>query len=240
MRAEEIFFLGIFLRDVGELGGRGEIERILGIARRVVSGSVEGVETVILGLDLGAVSDGEADLAENAAHLFADECERVVGAGPAVGGRQRGVDGGAELGLELGGLDLREGGIEQRLEAGLGLVDELAEAGALVLWHGAHLLHQRGEFSVGADVARLGGFELRARGERGELGLRFGDEGGEGVLHGKLKLNHSGTESTEKDKTKKYCDCSANLACQREGASATAAIHDAPRWMATVGNPPAP
>ena len=36
----------------------------------------------------------------------------------------------------------------------------------------------------GADVAGLGGLELRARFQGGEFGLRLGDEGGEGVLHG--------------------------------------------------------
>ena len=150
----------------------------------MVGGRVEGVKTVILGLDLGAISDGETDFAQNAAHLFADEREGVVGTRADVGGRQRGVDGRPELGLELGGLDLREGGIEERLETGFGLIDELAERRALLLRNGTHLLHQRGEFAVGPNVAGLGGFELGARGQRGELGLRFGDEGGEGFLHG--------------------------------------------------------
>ena len=189
VRAEEIFFLGIFFRDVGELGGLGEIERVLGVARGVVGGGVEGVEAVILGFDLGAVGDSEADFAQDAAHLFADERERVIGAGADVGGRERSVDGGAELGLKFGGFDLRERGIKQRLEAGFGFVDELAERGALLLRDGAHLFHQRGEFTVGADVAGLGGFEFGARFQRGEFGGGFREDGGELILHGRASEN---------------------------------------------------
>ena len=151
----------------------------------MVGGCVEGVEAVVLGLDLRAVGDGETDLAQDAAHLLAHERERVIRAGAGVGGRQRGIDGGAKLGLQFRRLDGAEGGVEERLQRGLRLVDELAHGGPLVLRHGAHLLHQRGELAVGADEAGLGGLELGARFQRGEIGLRLGDEGGQGGLHGR-------------------------------------------------------
>jgi hypothetical protein len=75
--------------------------------------------------------------------------------------------------------------VELGRELRLGLVDELAHGGALLLGHGAHLLHQRGEFAVGADIAGLGGLEVGARLEGRELGRGLGEEGGEGGLHGK-------------------------------------------------------
>jgi len=51
--------------------------------------------------------------------------------------------------------------VEQRLELGLGLVDELAERGALFLGHGAHLFHKRGQFAVGADETALAASKSR-------------------------------------------------------------------------------
>jgi hypothetical protein len=51
----------------------------------VVGGGVERVEAVVLGLDLRAVGDGEAHLAQDAAHFLADEGERMIGAGAGIG-----------------------------------------------------------------------------------------------------------------------------------------------------------
>ena len=43
-------------------------------------------------------------------------------------------------------------------------------AGRCSFGHGAHLLHQRGQLAIGADVAGLGGLELGPGLQRGELG----------------------------------------------------------------------
>jgi hypothetical protein len=179
-----------------------EIERVLRVARRVIGGGAQGVETVILGLDLGALDHGEAGLAEDAAHLLAHEGERMGGARPGVGRRERGVDGRPELRGDLGVADALQRGVELGRELRLGLVDELAHGGALLLGHGAHLLHQRGEFTVGADIAGLGGLEVGARLEGRELGRGLGEEGGEGGLHQEIldrmnKIDRIRTEDSQ-------------------------------------------
>jgi hypothetical protein len=120
----------------------------------------------------------------------------VEGAGPDVGRRERGVDGGPELGGELGLLEAREGGVEEGLQLALGLVDEFADGGALLLGHGAHLFHESGKFAVGADVAGLGGFEIGPRGECGKLGLRFCEEGGELRFHERERVHLKGGGAT--------------------------------------------
>src|SRR5439155_554813 len=126
--------------------------------------------------------------------LLTDEGERVVRAGGAIGGWQRGIDGGPKLGGERGGLDPGERSVEMGLEGGLGLVDEFADDGLLLLGHGAHLLHQGGEFAVGADETGLGGFKVGARGDGGEFGGGFGEKGGELVLHGREESEANGPE----------------------------------------------
>jgi hypothetical protein len=150
----------------------------------MVGRGVQRVEAVELGLDLRAVGDGEADLAQDPAHLLAHEGERVVRARAEIRRRQRGVHGGPELRGQLRVRDAGQRGIEVVLQLGLGLVDQLADDGALVLGHAAHLFHQRGELAIRADVAGLGGLEVGTRRNRGQLGGRLGQEGGKLVLHG--------------------------------------------------------
>ena len=101
-----------------------------------------------------------------------------------VRGGEGGVDRGPELSGNLGVGDPLEGGIELGLQTALGLIDELAHDGALLLGHGAQLLHQGGEFTVRTDVTGLGGLEFGAIPEGSELGRGLGEQGGEGVLHG--------------------------------------------------------
>ena len=170
-------------RNVAEARGIGEVEGVLDVARGVVEGGGERVEAVELRLDLGAVGHRETDLAQDAAQLFAHERERVPGARAAVRRRQSGVDRRAELGGDLVFLDPAQSGVEQCLQLGLGIVDQTAERGPLVLGHGAHLLHQQGEPAIGADQAGLGRFEFGAGADRTEFGPRVREQGGELVLH---------------------------------------------------------
>ena len=180
---KQVAFVGRLLRDIPEAGAGGEIESILLIARRVVGGRVEGIEAVILAFDLRAVGDGESRLAQDAAHFLPHERQRVAGAGPGVRRRQRGVDRRPEPRSEFAVADPGERGVEMLLQARLRLVDELAHGGSLLLRHRAHLLHEGGEFAVGADVPGLGGLKLGARAQRGEFGGGLGEEGVELVLH---------------------------------------------------------
>jgi len=112
----------------------------------------------------------------------------------AVGGRKSGIDGRPELGGERGGLDAGECGVEMGLKSGLGLVDEFADDGLLLLGHGAHLLHEGGELAVGADETGLGGFKVGARGDGRKFGGGFGEKGGKLVLHGKEESEANGPE----------------------------------------------
>ena len=131
---------------------------------------VERIEAVELRLHFRAVGDGEADLAQDAAHFLAHQRERVVGAGAAVRRRQRRVDGRSQLGADLRLLNGSQRGVEEGLQLGLGLVDKLAERGAPVLGHRAHLFHEPGELAVGTDEAGLGGLKFRAEAEDREFG----------------------------------------------------------------------
>lgn len=87
------------------------------------------------------------------------------------------------MGVEFGGFDAGKGGVERSGEGGFGFVDEFADEGFLVFGERAHLLHAGGEGSVGANVAGLGGFKLRARFQRREFGAGLVEKGGECLLH---------------------------------------------------------
>jgi hypothetical protein len=76
--------LGVFHGADLHAGGVGaqefagvEIEGVLLVARRVVGGRVEGVETMELVLDFRAVGEGEAHAAEDGDGLVADQRERM-------------------------------------------------------------------------------------------------------------------------------------------------------------------
>ena len=71
-----------------------EIEGVLFVARRVVGGGVEGVETMELVLDFRAIGEGEAHAAEDADRFVADQRERMQGAGGNGAGGQRDIDAG--------------------------------------------------------------------------------------------------------------------------------------------------
>jgi len=101
---------------------------------RVVGRGIERVEAIKFGLHLGAIGDGEAYLVQDAAHFLAHERKRMARARAGVGRWQRGIDRGADLRGDFGIGNAAKRVVEQRLELGLGLVDELAERGGAVPW----------------------------------------------------------------------------------------------------------
>ena len=66
-----------------------EVKCVLRIARRMIGRRVQRVEAMILVLDLGAVRDDEADLAEDADDVFGHLGERVQFAQRRGGGRAK-------------------------------------------------------------------------------------------------------------------------------------------------------
>ena len=158
----------------------------------MIARGVERVEAVVLRLDFRSVGDDETDLAQDAAHLFAHEGQRVKRARTGIGRRERRINGGPELGGEFRGGDAGERGVELGGELGLGLVNQLADRRPLLLGHGPHLFHQAGQLAMGADVAGFGGLEFGARRHRGQFCGGLGQEGGELVLHEMRKdwVNH--------------------------------------------------
>src|ERR1039458_6744186 len=108
-----------------------QIERVLCIARGMVGGRVQGVEAVILVLDLRAVCDHEPDLAKAADNVPSNLRQRMglARASPARGQSEiRGVVGQRGLELELGAA-LSQGSFERDL----GAVEGLARGGLLFL-----------------------------------------------------------------------------------------------------------
>ena len=120
----------------GRSGG-GQVERVLRVAGRVVGGGVQRVETMVFVLDLGAVGDDEADLAEAADDVLGHLGQRVeLAQGAAAAGQG-----------EIGGF-LGQGGLEFQFAAALGQggfeldlggVDGLAGGGLLFLGQGARV-----------------------------------------------------------------------------------------------------
>ena len=183
MRAEEDRFVGL-ARRVGGAERLRHVERVLHVAGRVIGGRVERVEAMPLRLDLGTVGDDEAQLAEGSENAFAGAGERMERTGGSVGAREGRVDGRAEGGGDLGVLDLGQQGGEQLFDGLLRLVDQLAHDRAFFLREGGHPLHHLGQGAIGADDARLEGFELGAGGDGGGFLGGGGDELGELLLHG--------------------------------------------------------
>ena len=132
----------------------------------MVGGSIEGVEAVELGLNFRAVGHGEADFAKNPAQLLANQRQRMVGASRQIRTRKGRIDCRPELSGKFGGLDPTKGSVKKGLNLSFRLVDQFPHCGALFLWHGAHLLHDRSEFAIRAHVAGFGGLKFRT-GSRG-------------------------------------------------------------------------
>ena len=92
---------GVFLVTLPKRARVREIKRVLRIARRMIGGRVERIETVVLGFNFRAVRDGEADFAQDPAHLFPHERQRMIGARPSIRRRQCGVNRRSELRRKL-------------------------------------------------------------------------------------------------------------------------------------------
>ena len=136
-----------------------QIERVLCIARGMVGGRVQGVEAVILVLDLGTVGDYEPDLAETADDILSHLRERMELADDAATpgqGEIRGLLGQGGFEFELAAA-LSQGSFE----LDLGAVDGLARGGFLFLGQCAKLLHQGGELAISAQVVNPSLFKRR-------------------------------------------------------------------------------
>ena len=136
-----------------------------------------------LRLDLGAVGNDEAQFTEGGEDAFAGAGERMERAGWSIGARKGRVNGRAEGGGDFGVLDLDEERGEEFLDGLFRLVDELAYDRTIFLRKGGHPLHHLGQGAIGADDARLEGFELGAGGDGGGFLGGGGDELGELLLH---------------------------------------------------------
>ena len=136
----------------------------------MVGGGVEGVEAMILILNLRPVGNGEAEFAESANDVLGDLCERMEFAECAAAAGQ------GEIGWFLGqrGLEFEFGAAfgERGFEFNLDGVDEFAGGGFFLLRERAELFHQRGELAVGAEPGALGLFERGGVGRRLEFGQR--------------------------------------------------------------------
>src|SRR3989442_1009493 len=132
--------------DGGRVGAQhdsvADIERILGIERRVVVGEVEGVEVVALRLRLGADRAREAKLVEDLADLVYDLGDQVQAAGPAGAARHGEILalGGARGALQRA-LARRQRGFELALQG----VGRPADGLALLRLEGGERAQDMGE-----------------------------------------------------------------------------------------------
>ena len=105
-----------------------EVELVLGGARGVVGGGVEGVEVVPDGVDVGAVGDDEAHAAEDGDGGVHDEGDGVLVSESALASGKGDVEGAVGLGLAL---EAAGGGLEGVLEFLLDGVEGLADGGSV-------------------------------------------------------------------------------------------------------------
>ena len=99
---------GCAARGGGSLPLRGQIERVVVGARRMVRGDVERAEIVPVALDVRAFGDGEAHGAEDRGHLLHGAADRVDQAGGARARRQGDVDAlGGQAGFQRGRFQRR-------------------------------------------------------------------------------------------------------------------------------------
>ena len=130
---------------------RREEERVVGLARRVPGREVQPGEIVVVGLDVRSFGDGEAHIREDHHQLFphaADGMDSPRGGGIWPDG-QRDVDAvRRKLLSERRRLKLGLPCFERGRNAVFDDVDGGAEAPALLVGHGAKLLHQLGNLAL--------------------------------------------------------------------------------------------
>ena len=161
-----------------------DVERILHVPGRVLGRHVERLEIVVVGLDLRAGDDGEAEFAEGLADLGRDQGH---GMQAAAAGSKPG-DGGVEPGQGhvLGGPV--EGGEPGVVESGQGLLDGVGGAAGLAAAVGVQarqLAHESGQASLAAEVGDADGLKVlkrqglvEARGALPDQALKLGNERG--------------------------------------------------------------
>jgi hypothetical protein len=167
-------------------------EGVLHVAGGVVSGGVEGVEVVPLGLDPGAGADLEAHPGEDLLDLPAHQGERVQRPQPLAPPRQGDVHRALQLPGQLRLAQRAQARLDQALDGALGLVGLGADGAAAVGRHLAQEPHRLGQAPLLAQVARLGRPELLLGGQPGDLGGELGLQrlelrdqlGGAGLLAG--------------------------------------------------------
>jgi hypothetical protein len=170
--------------------GRGAIdldpERVLHVGRRVIGREGELGEVVLFELDLGAVSDDEAERPEDLEKLVTHLKERVsmtTRCGETAGHRE--VERArVELGVACGAMDGREPRFERRLDLFFEAIHLLAEALSIVAGHLAHLLQDVGEHALLAQHVRIGITKLLLAGRGVEPLVKVGSELCECLLDG--------------------------------------------------------
>ena len=142
--------------------GCGEVKRILRIACGMIGRSIKGVEAVVFIFDFRAICDDEADFSETSDDLLGHLGEGVKPAErPAATGK-------GEIGrlFGLGGFEfeftsaLGQSGFDLRFCS----INGFAGGRFLLLRQAPELLHQTGQFAVGAEMCDTGLLE------RGEVG----------------------------------------------------------------------
>ena len=153
----------------------GKIEGILLVARRMVGGGVQRVEAVPLGLDVGAVGDGEAEPAEDLDGAVDQQGERVERTRLGSRAREGCVDGSERGRVGLGGEGVflllkgcRDGGAQ--------VVEKLPHDGSLLLGEGAHSLAEQRDGTGLAEEADACLLQRRGVGRSRDCGERLDPE----------------------------------------------------------------
>jgi hypothetical protein len=152
---------------------RREIQRVLHVACGMLGGHVQGVETVPLVFDFGALDDRESHSREDRLHPVSDECQGMAAAHVRCATRKRDVNRpGRPFGRE------RACGVlgPSRFDGLLQLIREPADVLLLLGGHGGDQLHPRRRHAVLAtEIPVAHGLRLPSGARRRQFGLERGD-----------------------------------------------------------------
>jgi hypothetical protein len=155
-----------------------EIERVVHRPRRMVLRLVERGEVVVIGLDLGAVGDFEAERVEQRLHALERAADWMDAAETAPAAGQRYIERFfGEARFQAFSLDRFTPCFQRRLESFLGGVDAAARRRALCRGKLAKALGKLRQRTGATEIARLDLLELVGVGDAGERLQRFVDYG---------------------------------------------------------------
>ena len=138
-----------------------QVERVLHVARRMIARDVEGLEVVVVALDLRTLGDREAEPGEDRDDLVVDARQRMQRSLRRPAARQREIEAPSPaFGLPLRRRRRGQPRVQEALELALGLVGGGADERALLGRQGTERSQELRQRALAAEHADAEGFEL--------------------------------------------------------------------------------